>query len=87
MTHPEAILSLLAKARNGLSARRIFKLLENDIETDLRTVHVILSQLVKRDYLRLDGTLTCSECAHSATCYKISDQGRIKLNGYKIGRY
>lgn len=75
------ILKLLSKNRTGLTAKRIFNSID-DYES-IAGLRVYLSTLVMKGFLRTDGKIECECCGSAATCYRISEKGRIKLGGYE----
>lgn len=78
MTLTKQILKLLSSARQGMTMRQIYKIV--DYHGDHRTLHVNISQMILRGSVRRDGSSDCSHCGHSSAVYRITDQGRIHLN-------
>lgn len=77
------VLELLSTAREGMTRRQIFNALD-DFE-DLHVLAVQLSQMARRGSLIKDGRLDCATCGHTAMCYRISEDGRVKLRNYRLG--
>lgn len=73
------ILAALDKARNGLTVRMLFIILGDTYE-ELTSVRVSISIMKRQGLVYSDGNLCCSECKSESTCYRISEQGRIKLH-------
>ena len=77
--YTKLILTALAKAKGPLTARQV---LESSPEFEcLRSTHVMLSHLVKRGYVTNEGKQPCSSCGATASAYRITDDGRIRLRG------
>lgn len=76
MKNPDAILKLLSSSRDGMTARQVCEALKYD---DLAVVHVTLSMMRKSGLVMRDLSVVCPHCHHPAACYRITENGRIRL--------
>lgn len=72
------LLTILSKARKGLTARQLFNLMETyDCE---KTLRILVSQAAARGFIRIDGKVECDHCGSAANCYRITEKGRESIN-------
>lgn len=85
MSTSHRIIDLLARERGGLTAKEITKRLQPffEEELNLRTVHVLISSIVNKGYLRTDDKKVCVHCGGIGVCYRITAAGREYLQHKK----
>lgn len=77
MTITTRILQVLSNARNGLNA---FQIREAVNHSNLEALHSNLCRMVKKGYVKKDGIYYCECCGLKSHCYRITQEGRIKLH-------
>lgn len=80
MTWVKSILGILHKSRHGLTAYQIAQAL-SDYGHDFRILHTNICQMKKRGMVRRDGSNECPECGSTHAVYRITEKGRMHLNG------
>jgi DNA-binding PadR family transcriptional regulator len=73
------LMKLFAQARVGLTMPEIWKKVEGDYCSGARQLHVYLSQIRRKGWLRCDGRRECSGCGRAHVVYRITDKGRMIL--------
>lgn len=80
ITVTERILRELNRHHRGIGGGKLYDKLTGQVDCEPTVFRTMLSQLVKRGYVYIDGKLQCRECCRESTCYRITEKGRYYLS-------
>ena len=78
MSAQSRLLTILNKARKGLTAKQLFNLME--IYHCEKTLRILVSAAVARGLAKVDGKVECDHCGSVANCYRITEKGRESIH-------